>query len=183
MRRLVIISLLSAAAIAVESCASVPSSSPADVLETVRISGTAGTMQVNTATSTTPTSIALGAPLATLWALLPGVYDSLGIPVNAADNGSHTLGNSGFKLRRQLGRVALSRYINCGNTQGPPSADTYEVQLTVLTQLSPDVPSGTVISTTVQAAARPITVSAEFSRCASTGALETAIAGALRARL
>jgi hypothetical protein len=40
-----------------------------------------------------------------------------------------TMGNSSLRVRRRLGDVAISKYINCGNVQGGPSADAYEIQL------------------------------------------------------
>jgi hypothetical protein len=172
--------------LALAGCASgnVPGVQP-DVAETVRISGGAtGGMQISTNTSAASNVVTVALPLTRIWLVLPSVYDSLGIPVNLVDTKTHVIGNAGYKTRRQLGKVPLSHYINCGNTQGPPSADTYEIQLTVTTQLTPDASAtGTVITTTVESLGRAITLSGEYSRCASKGTLESTIIDVIKAKL
>jgi hypothetical protein len=112
-----------------------------------------------------------------VWAVMRAVYDSLGIPVASFDASTKTIGNTGLRLKRRLGEVALSKYINCGSTQGFPSADTYEVFLSVTTSVRPAAsgPQATQISTTVDGQARPITFSGEPVRCSSLTTLEARI--------
>jgi hypothetical protein len=79
----------------------------------------------------------------------------------------------------------LVRLIDCGTTQGGPSADSYDIRLSVLTQVSPAEGGGggSTIVTTVDAMGRPVAFSGEYVRCTSTGSLETRIADAIQAQL
>lgn len=114
-----------------------------------------------------------------VWSALPAVYAGLAIPVAQRDDGARLLGNPGLRLRRQLGGVPLTRYLDCGRAQGGPSAETYEVTLAVATRVEADGEGASVVSTGVQATARPVNFAGGEVRCASTGALEARIAGAL----
>src|SRR5262249_37186149 len=88
------------------------------------------------------------------------------------DPPAKTLGNSNLRLKRQLAGVALSKYVNCGSTQGFPSADTYEVFLSIGTTVSSSAPNQSQVWTTITGQARPITISGEPVRCSSLTTLE-----------
>jgi hypothetical protein len=118
-------------------------------------------------------------PLEQVWRVLPAVLDSLGIPITDVDASQHVIGNSGFKAHKRLKNVALSKFVDCGSTQGFPSADEYDVNVSVLTQVEPDATGGTSIATQVVAEGRPLAFAGAYSRCRSTGQLETAIATAV----
>ncbi|MCC6242344.1 MAG: hypothetical protein IT353_05860 [Gemmatimonadaceae bacterium] len=107
-----------------------------------------------------------------VWKILPGVFDSLAIPVNSIDPASKEIGNSALKIRARLGKVYLSRYLECGNTQLGPNADSYDVVLTVLTRVSADGAAASSLSTTVQAQAKPATYNQAYNQCSSKGAIE-----------
>lgn len=122
------------------------------------------------------------APVETVFRLLPTILDSLGITVTDLDPSRHFIGNSALKVRRQLGGTILSKYIDCGSAQGFPSAETYDVQLSLRTQLN-DLPGGqTAISTVVEAVGRPAAFAGEYVRCSSKGTLEKAVLDAVNAR-
>lgn len=108
------------------------------------------------------------------WLALRTVYDSLGIPIATLDPATHTIGNSSFKIRRKLGNVSLSKYINCGTMQGAPSADSYDIVMTVMTTARRDG-AKTLVMTTVEGQGRPVSLSGDYVRCSSTTALETRI--------
>jgi hypothetical protein len=171
--------------VALVGCASTKTvpSGPA-TRETVRLVGPTG---VAAEVSTSPTvTLGMGtvtAPIDRVWALLPAVYESVGVPIGRLDPVKHVVGNEGFKLRRELHSVPLTRYLDCGRTQGGPSAETYEVFLTVLTEVQTAEPEGTTVATIVQALAKPVTYSGEYVRCSSTGKLEARILDGLKARL
>lgn len=118
----------------------------------------------------------IDAPLEKLWRFLPTAYDSLSIPLSLIDPKKHVMGNDGFKLRQTLGRKRLSTYIECGTTQVGPNADSYEVHLTVLTNLEADGPTRTKLTTTLTAAAKPMQFAQDYSRCSSKSGIETRIA-------
>jgi len=110
-----------------------------------------------------------------VWRVLPEVYESLALPVTQRDASSQTLGNQGLRLRRQLAGVRLSRYIDCGRTQGVPSAETYDVFLTVNTRVQPGEQGTATLQTNVQATARSVSFSSGMVECSSTRALEERI--------
>jgi hypothetical protein len=118
-----------------------------------------------------------------VWRLLPAVLDSLGIPVNLLDPAKHTIGNSGFNVRGQLKSVPLSRYIDCGNSNGiGPNADSYQVNLEFVVEVQP-VDAGSSVRTTLQAMGKPVTFAQDYSACSSKGALESRVGDMLSARI
>jgi len=66
---------------------------------------------------------------------------------------------------------------------GGPSADAYEIQLSVITTAVPAEQGTTNLMTLVEAQGRPVTIAAEYMRCTSTGLLETRILGLVTAQL
>jgi hypothetical protein len=134
-------------------------------------------------TSTVPHATTLAFPLERVWKALPAVYDSLSLALTVLDAKQHLIGNEGFKLRQKLGTVALSKYIDCGSAQLSPSADSYDVFLSVVTTLRPNAWGGTELATTIEAAARPMTFAQEYSRCRSTGVLEKRLADLVKLAL
>lgn len=178
--------VLSLSVILLTACASSQgSSAPPMPEQTVRIplsgGGTATTLAI--AQSTSPSVKMVPASAKRIWSVLPAVYDSLGIPVTDRDAAVHTIGNSSFKVRRKLGDVPLSRYLDCGSTQGAPSADSYEILLSVNTRVISGTPESTTISTTVDAMGRPVFLSAEYVHCGSKGGLEKRFFDILNAEL
>jgi len=130
-----------------------------------------------------PTVNVVTFPLEQVWQVLPAVFDSLGIPTTDVDVIQHVIGSSGFKAHKRLRNVALSKLIDCGSTQGFPSADEYDVKLSVLTQVERHDKAATSIATRVEAEGRPMAFSGTYSRCTTTGKLETTIAAAVLRRL
>jgi hypothetical protein len=111
-------------------------------------------------------------PIEAVWQDLPAVYDSVGIPRTTIDPATHTIGNLGMQIRRQLGKVRLSKYLDCGSAQQGPSADSYDVHLKVTTQLLAEPSGHTRVTTVVDGMAKPVLLSGEYTRCASTGEIE-----------
>jgi hypothetical protein len=178
MRNLVAVFVLVIAA-----CSSSSNPKPAVVTnpETVRVVGGTGYgSSFGTTSSDGSFATTITALPNDVWRALPLVYDSVSIPVEHLDQRARVIGNQNLKLRGRLGKVALRRYIDCGNTQGAPSADTYEVWLSVMTQVQPKDSVATTVSTIVQALARPINFSGDYIRCTSTRELETSIARLLK---
>ena len=125
----------------------------------------------------------VAAPIDKVWAVLTPSYDSLGIPLTAIDPASHSVANGGVIVHRRLGKTRLSEYLNCGNSQGGPSADTYEINLSITTRLAPASPSGTTVTTVVNAAGKPASLSGDYIPCASTDGLETRLVRMIEAQL
>jgi hypothetical protein len=158
------------------ACASAPGASSAPVPDqtlSIPTSGVSTTMRnIVVASSASPRTRAIAAPADRVWSALPGVYGLLGLPVTSSDASTHVIAATSVKLRRRLGDVPLSRYLDCGHTQGAPSAETYEVLLSMETRMVPGAGDSTVVSTTLDAMARPVFVSSEYIHCGTTGALE-----------
>jgi hypothetical protein len=170
--------------IASAACASPnSSSSPAPAVETIRVP-TATPGGTASLTTTTAANIwTVSRPIDRVWLVLAPAFDSLQIPLTTVDPTTHTIGNGDLRVRRRLGAESLRTYLNCGNTQGAPNAETFDIRLSVMAQLTPDGPGATTITTTIQAMARPASVSGEFIRCSSTGTLETRLGDIVAARL
>jgi hypothetical protein len=151
--------------------------------ETVRIVGPAGAVALTMSPTVAASVTTIHAPLDQVWRVLPAVYDSLAIPLTTLDAANHVIGNAGIKLRGRLGNIPLTRYLDCGDTQGTPSAETYEIHLSVFTQVQPGTSGTTTVATTVQARGRPVAFSGEYVRCPSNGALELRLVNTLNAHL
>jgi hypothetical protein len=150
--------------------------------ETVRISGPGGGSVRITSTADADV-VEIPYPIAEAWRALPLAFDSLGLVIGAADKANYIVGTNGQKVRRQIGGVPLSRYIDCGSTQIGASADSYEILLYVRTQLRADNPNGTSVRTMVEAQGKPVNFSQAYSQCTTTGRLEKIVGGVLQAKL
>lgn len=177
LRPLAVLSLLSLSA-----CASGggPAARPD---ETIRVAGSSGMNSFKLADNTTSNVSRVAFPIDKVWRTLPAVFDSLKIPLTTADGAKHLIGNSGMKIRQRLGTVQLSKYIDCGQAQIGPSADTYDVFLSVMTTVRSVSPTESEIQTTVESAAKPITFAQEYSRCSTKGKIETSISDIVAAKL
>lgn len=123
-------------------------------------------------------------PIGKVWHALPAAFESLGIPITEVDNATHTIANGGLKLRRELGKVSLSRYIDCGTTQIGENADSYDVYLTITSRVQEDPGSGlSVLRTNFEAMAKPVAFSRDYARCSSKGELEKRLVAAVKSQL
>jgi hypothetical protein len=152
--------------------------------ETVRVGGGAGgTMTAEIHPTVNAIGSAVPYTMDRTWTAVRAAYDSLSIPVAVFDPATRTIASPNLRLRRRLGEVSLSKYINCGNTQGGQSADSYEIQLSIQTVLQAADAGTTRVLSTVSAEGRPITISGEYSRCTSTGNLERRVAELVNTQL
>lgn len=152
---------------------------------TVRVTGQGGLggTTTNIVASTTASVTSVDAPIDRVWRLLPAAYDSLKIPLTTLDASKHLIGNEGMKAHVKLGTVYLSNYIDCGQAQIGPSADSYDVFMTVTTLVRSKSPTSTEISTTVDAAAKPMQFAGDYARCNTKGTIENTISAIVSAKL
>ena len=186
MRRIRVFSSLALVACASGKGASSPAATTPSPQETVRLSGGGGVgqMLVDTHPTSETARITVDFPMDRVWNAMKAAYDSLGVPVTSMDQASHTIGNNSMRIRRRLGDVPMSKYVNCGNVQGVQSADAYEVVGSIVTRLdAPDGPSRTRMTTLVDFQGRPMTIAAEFTRCTTTGQLEKRLSELVAAQL
>jgi hypothetical protein len=159
---------------------------PSPVVETVRVTGGAGPGTIAmgmSGSSTSPKAATLRFAVDDVWRVLPAVYDSLAIPLSTVDAASRTIGNSGFSGRRRLGKTPMIRFFDCGSTQGGPSAETYDLHISVLSQVRPGESGAATLTTTIEVMGRPVAFSGEYVRCSSMGVLESRIADGVKAQL
>jgi hypothetical protein len=119
-------------------------------------------------------SVVIGAPLQTVWRLLPTAFDSVGVSLTLVEPKTHLMANDGFKVRQKLRNERLSAYFECGTTQVGPNADSYELFLTVRSYLEPikTDSSRTRMTVAITGAAKPLQFSQDYSRCTSKTSLE-----------
>lgn len=164
------------------ACGPRPQATPSTTtsIQTSRVSSAGGTTTLTTLAELRRGIARIPAPVDVVWRALRTSYDSLGIPVTRVDVSERVVANDGVKLRRRLGKVPLTRYLDCGSAQAGPNAETYEVHLAVTTRLQPDSAGGTTATTMLQASARPVLFAGDHVACGSTGELERSIESMLR---
>ena len=167
--------------LAFTACASSHPGSSRPTSESVRVVGN-GPVNIRMSGSDATTTSTVAFPPDQVWRVLPTIYDSLGIPIATVDSKQMLIGNTGFKVYQKLGKTSLSKFIDCGRTQGFPSADSYDVYLQITTQVQAK-DQGSIVSTLFEAAGRPMSISGEYVKCSSFGTLEAAITAAVRGRL
>jgi hypothetical protein len=168
--------------VAASACASsggLPEQRPAQ--QTIEIGGMPGKLTVNSSSTANVTKVALA--MEQIWRVLPATFDSLGVPITRLEPAKHLIGNEGFKLRQRLGKTTLSRYLDCGTTQIGANADSYDVYLTVMTQLQPGDAGVTTVSTTFEAVARPLAFAQDYSKCSSKGLFESRLVELVKAQV
>ena len=109
-----------------------------------------------------------------VWSLLPSVFERLQIETSVVDPGSLIIGNPGYRAGRVEGR-RLSTYLDCGSGLTGPRADLYLVTLQWMVQLGSAPNGGTMVTTSMDAYARPRDVSGNNLHCVSKGTLERRI--------
>src|ERR1044071_1143502 len=55
-------------------------------------------------------SVVIGAPLQTVWRILPTAFDSAGVSLTLVDPKQHLMANEGFKVRQKLKNERLRNY-------------------------------------------------------------------------
>jgi len=113
-------------------------------------------------------------------ALLPEVYQELGLEVNFREPGR--IGTCYQQLRRRLGKAPLSWFVDCGETRSLPNADHFDVMLTVLTSVLP-AEHGSTIRVFLLAVGQDPTTSGGRVWCFSKAELEDRIAKRLKATI
>jgi hypothetical protein len=176
--------LLPLAFLALAGCAASHPESSRPASESVRIVGEGGIGSVRMSGGDGAARIDVAFPMDQVWSVLSSVYDSLGIPIAQVDPARRIIGNPGFKAHQRLAKTSLSKYIDCGRAQGFPSADSYDIYLSITTHVQQGkTSSSTTLSTLLEAAGRPMAFSGEYTKCSTLGSLESAINDGVRKRL
>ena len=175
-----------AATLASLGCASAGGSAGAAPIETTRTvvsTPASASADVELYRDTRLAAHIVKAPPADVWKALPAVYADLGLTGGPAIGQQQTFAAVLPSVRRQLNKVSLSRYLDCGTTpSGALGADVHMVRLQVSSIVDPQ-PTGTRIRTQVLARATSVENSNGAMECSSTGVLEQRLAQAIDARL
>ena len=110
-----------------------------------------------------------------VWAVLPGVYRELGIPSEATDAATRTVGTKAFSGSR-VGPHRTTEVVSCGTQgAGPSSGGMFRTRLSILTKVE-SAGSGTRLSTEITGSATRVEgTSTGAIACVSSGALEKTI--------
>ena len=106
-----------------------------------------------------------------VWTVLPAVFDQLQVEVTTVDSRSRVMGNAGYLARRVEGK-RLSIYLECGSDFTGPYANQHDVTLSLMVQLTNAPENETVVTTVVNASAKPRAVSGTRLQCTSKRSLE-----------
>jgi hypothetical protein len=153
-----------------------PAATPTVRTERVVTSSGGGGVALNTANIDNNIRLLSTGTAAQVWSVLPQVYEELGIPLSMKDDGRKVLGNDAWRTRRQVGRVPMQRYIDCGRSGTIENAETYSITMSIITNVTANPSGGSVVGTTISATGRnPVTSSTQDVRCVSMGDLEIRI--------
>ena len=121
-------------------------------------------------------SIAIAAAPDQVWAVLPGVYQELGIQAEIRDEASRMIGTRGFTGSR-IGGKRTSDFVRCASQgAGPSSGGMMRTRLTITSRLNAASGGKTDLVTEVGGTATPVEgTSTGPVGCASTGELEQRI--------
>ena len=151
---------------------------------TAALVGPGGTMTMKGDINNTVTSIASAVHLApdTTFKLLVTVYTKLAIPVAQQSDVYRTIGNDVLRARRKLGGMNMQDVIDCGNKMGLPNAETWDIQMNILSTVTPDGSGGAQLATRIDAMGHDPSVSnRDWIPCESKSNLEARIADMVKA--
>jgi hypothetical protein len=130
----------------------------------------------------TPTE--LDAPGKQVFAAVIAAYTDLKIPIEIRDSLGGLVGNLRLIQRGSFARDRMSRWFECGSGLSGPYADTYRVNIAIVTFIDVLTPKRTRIRTAIAAAGKNIEgTSSDAVRCASRGDLEARITNLVSSHL
>lgn len=126
----------------------------------------------------------LDAPPARVWALMPEVYEALGIPAEINDAGARSYGTRRFSQSRVAGK-RVAELVRCGHEGAGASAmSAHQIRLSIISSLQPAPDGRTALRTEVAGSAAPVEgTSTRPVRCVSLGEIERRIQTLLVERL
>lgn len=146
-----------------------PQTPPAEAPMPVTDRVYAGVGQGNVGHSITATdetyAQSVAVPAARVLAVLPAVFQSLGLSVTAIDSASGFVRGEVLRMRRPFGGKTMVQLLDCGSTPAGPTAARFSINLTVTTRALAVTESSTDVATIVQAVAVPNTTSGGSVRC------------------
>ena len=128
--------------------------------------------------------VTFSAPIDQVWRALVASYGDLGINPTVADPATGRYGNLGFVVPSRLQGKPVGHFFDCGSTMTGSLVDVGQVTAVVVTTLS-TLPGGTTSAETrvTGTLRRNDGASSDQIVCASTGAIENYLRGAIELRL
>jgi hypothetical protein len=125
------------------------------------------------------TYIAIATPVGvspdSAYQLLTRVYAMLEIPMVGVDE-KRTIGNDDLKVRHRIAGLAMQNVVDCGEKLGSLNAETWDIDMNLLSYVKADPSGGSQVLTRIQAMGnRPEGSNLRQTSCATTGALEKKI--------
>lgn len=175
--------LLLAAACASTGSSSAPATTTIQTTMPI-IGGNAQDNNLRTTTTTiTATTVRYPYTAEQVFGVLASVYEDLKIPVTTMVSKDHIIGNLDFRGRRAIGSLVMRRLLDCGGTTGEPNADSFDMFMSISSEVKAEGAHESVLATVFQASGRPIAFSGNDVRCTSTGEIETKIAALTKLKL
>lgn len=182
------IALLGLAACAFAACSSAGNPSPAGGGSTslpTQAIGTSDGINISTSTDVRVISADIGAPVDRVLAVLPGVYEQLGLTGASADPARRTVSSATSFTRRFMGEQA-TRFVDCGTGSfGTPIAQQYTIRMTITTTVNPAADgSGSRLDNMVEARAFSTDgANAVAAQCRTQGRLEQMISTLVQGKI
>lgn len=129
----------------------------------------------------TYTAIATPVPVSpdSAYQLLIRVYAMLELPMVSVD-AKRTVGNDDLKVRRRIAGIAMQDVLECGENLGAQNAETWDIDMNLLSYVKADPGGGSQVLTRIQAMGnRPEAARSRQTACSTTGALEKKIGDAV----
>jgi hypothetical protein len=188
--RLVVVGVVGAAGVIIAACSSAAKQAPIDVSsQTVRttvVTGVGDARKVDATPENAARSMMLPVGPDAVWRVLPDVYTELGITVDFVTQRERRLGTEQLVVRRRMGGVPLTKYLDCGvsgSGGGTPNAETYEITLSVASQVTSRQAGSSIVTTWVSGLGKSVTFSGQVAACTTTGQLERTIEAKVRERV
>lgn len=133
-------------------------------------------MSLGQTAETVGVSTTIAFPADQVYKALVAVYKDLQVPLSDANPSTRILGNQSLKIRRRLGGVPMQTYLDCGGQPGQPNAETFDLDLNLLSFVTPGTDGGSTMTTRLSGlGSDPNHGSGNQMRCSSTGELESRI--------
>ena len=115
------------------------------------------------------------------YALLEVAYKQLDIPIGRFDAATRSVSNDALKIRRKVGGISMQAAIDCGEKLGVANAETWDIQMNLMSFVVTDDRGGSKVSTRIQALGHdPAVAGRDYSPCSTKGALETRIGNTVK---
>ncbi len=146
-------------------------------MDNTKILGGAVANQVAVASS-------VAAPANDVWNALQAVYAELKVPEGTLETASRSIGNQQFRVRRKFAGESMMKWVDCGTGSGGPNAETYDIQLSLMSYVTVVSATQSTLTTRVSGqGSDPAFGRGNSTVCNTQGELEKRIEQLVKAKL